>query len=291
MKELWDVKPSEGGVKLLAFLKTKVGEKFSTRQLKGFLENNSCTLNGRIERFGSTELVSGDKITLTSHADTASFLKRPSILFEDIDLIVINKPSGISSEDPALKSFLGPSLGKLILMHRLDKGTSGALLFARNEKTENELQLLFRQRKIEKCYLAIVDGIPKKRTGIIDNFLGKIRGYQGQSVWGAVAKNEGLRAVTEWELERHFFNSSLLKCMPLTGRTHQIRVHLSGIGHPILGDIQYGRHFTCDYHPSRPLLHALSLSFYHPTTGKKITVTAPEPDDFKRAVQILEGVK
>jgi len=271
-----------------------VGEKFSTRELKSLLESNGCTLNGRMERFGSVGLVAGDKVTLESSSREKIDVtkKRPTILFEDSDFVVINKPAGISSEDSSLKKSLEKSLGHLILMHRLDKGTSGALLFARNENTEKAFQLLFRQRKIEKHYLAIVDGIPTKSKGIIDNFLGKISGYQGQSIWGPVPKDKGLQAITEWKIEKRFSKSSLLNCKPLTGRTHQIRVHLSCIGHPILGDVQYGQYFVCDdYHPKRPLLHALSLSFCHPITGKKLVITAPEPDDFKEAVLALKSVK
>lgn len=291
MKESWQVAPCEGGCKLIAFLKIKTGEKFSSRQLKSLLENNSCTVNGRIERFGSVCIVTGDQICLVTENIPTPLLEPIVILLKDKDFIIINKPSGISSEDPLLKKRLEPSFGELTLMHRLDKATSGALLFARNEEIAKAIVLLFRERKIEKKYLAIVDGVPKKPKGRIENFLGKIRGYQGQSIWGAVLKDEGLQAITTWEVEERFSESCLLKCFPLTGRTHQIRVHLSSIGHPILGDVQYGKHFTCKYQANRTLLHASMIAFSHPKTHKKISVIAPEPKDFTLAVKTLKGVQ
>ena len=123
--------------------------------------------------------------------------------------------------------------------------------------------------------------------GKVENYLGKKQAYAGQTIWGAVSPSRGLYACTEWERLKKGDISSLVACHPTTGRTHQIRVHMAEMGHPILGDYQYGKRFLCPYRPPRILLHAEEFSFYHPSTGKSLCLTAPLPDDFKIAQQKL----
>jgi RluA family pseudouridine synthase len=171
-----------------------------------------------------------------------------------------------------------------ILLHRLDKDTTGVLLFARNEVAAKEIENLFKKRHIKKTYLAIVRGIPSKSSGIIKNYLGKLHTYHGQTIWGAVSENKGLPAKTFWKIKKKCGDASLLICHPETGRTHQIRAHLSELGHPILGDHQYGGTTTGLYHPERVLLHASELTFEHPTTKKMIHIKSPLPEDFITAI-------
>jgi 23S rRNA-/tRNA-specific pseudouridylate synthase len=162
-------------------------------------------------------------------------------------------------------------------------------MFTRGSAFREKMVSAFKTHEIEKVYLAIVDGIPKNSSGIIDNYLGKIHEYEGQSLWGTVPAHKGHHAVTAWELQKKGFQASLLRCYPKTGRTHQIRVHMSEMGHPILGDKQYGRSVHCPYNALRCLLHAYELSFIHPDTQQKMHFQAPLPQDFKIALDQLMG--
>lgn len=172
-------------------------------------------------------------------------------------------------------------------MHRLDRDTTGVLLFAKTAEALEAMVSLFRKHHVQKTYYALVAGVPKDKKGVVDNFLGKKHLYQGQTIWGAVSLDKGLRAVTEWEIEKSGKHAALLRCSPKTGRTHQLRVHLSEMGHPILGDFQYCRTFTSPYQPARCLLHAASLSFPHPITQTAMTLTSPIPEDFSEASKEL----
>lgn len=280
----WQISKEESGTKLLQFLQNKLGKEFSLRKLKQALEQNLCLVNGRVEHFATTVVGWGDKVefALDKMVLKASFVS-PSILFEDNDFLFLDKPSGISSEDKTLiKS------GNITLAHRLDKETSGVLAFTKTERAKEALYNLFKERKVSKRYFAIVAGIPGKSAGRIDNFLGKIADYEGQNLWGIVPK--GLRAVTDWKCLSRSKNASLLVCIPLTGRTHQIRVHLASIGHPILGDKLYNKLKNAPYIPKRCLLHAAELGFVNPFTGKHLVIASTPPTEFMEAADIL-GLK
>jgi 23S rRNA pseudouridine955/2504/2580 synthase/23S rRNA pseudouridine1911/1915/1917 synthase len=275
---IWEVTPQESGQKLVAYLRSKLSADYSLRRIKEAIEQNACTINGRIERFASTVVAKGDKIafTLVNKQDVASAV----IIYQDNYLLACNKPAGVSSEDPLLK----PS-PELILLHRLDKDTTGVLLWAKNSLIAEKMLLLFKERLVKKSYLAIVDGVPKQKVGRIENQLGKVCQYQGQSLWGPVKK--GLTAITDWRTVKEFRSAALLACSPQTGRTHQLRVHLSGIGHPILGDKQYSKNPKSSFRPSRCLLHAARVEFIHPATGTPLTIEAELPADFKLALETI----
>lgn len=276
----WDVTAQESGLKLSVFLKSKLGDAHSARQIKSAIEHNACTINGRIERFATSFVGRGDRVEFKMVEAVKPALT--GLLFQDAYLLASNKPAGISSEDPKLC----PQPGA-ILLHRLDKDTTGVLLWAKDKETAAQMEELFKKRLIKKSYQAVVDGIPKDKAGHIENQLGRLHQYQGQSFWGPVDK--GLIAITDWRLEKKLDKSALLFCFPQTGRTHQIRIHLSGLGHPILGDKQYGGRQASLWRPSRCLLHAYQVVFNHPQTGKPLTITAPIPDDFHEAFKALGG--
>ncbi len=285
MKEHWIVNPDESGLKLVDFLKRHLDPTLSSRHIKKCIENNACTINDRIERFASAAVGQGDTITFISKEQPYSTpIDRSRLLFEDHDLFIINKPSGIASDDPQLLRALHHLSPQLLLVHRLDKETSGALIFAKSTEMREKMIHLFRQKKVEKTYLALVDGIPTQKSGIIDNYLGKLHSYEGQALWGPVDSKQGQHARTEWQLQQAGKEAAVLVCKPITGRTHQIRVHLSGIGHPILGDYQYGRRFRCSCHPNRCMLHAYRLAFIHPITGSEIRLEAPVPEDMQKVM-------
>lgn len=286
----WKVKPGETGDKLQNFIRAKLGD-VSARQIKKWIESNLCRINGRTERFASAVLGAGDTVALdvvkTSVAEqsgTEGLASPDRILYEDFAILIYDKPAGLTSDDPRLLAILSNGRSGLALAHRLDRDTTGVLLFGKTPEALRGLEGLFKARKINKTYLAICDGIPKQHSGVIENYLGKLKVYQGQTLWGEVPKAKGSIAKTTWYCERKGSTACLMRCAPETGRTHQIRVHLSSIGHPILGDHQYGKDFRCPFRPKRCLLHALSVSFVHPETDQQLVVEAPIPADFLAAL-------
>jgi RluA family pseudouridine synthase len=200
-------------------------------------------------------------------------------LYEDEELIFINKPPGRVSE----------SFEEYFLVHRLDKETSGVLLLAKSPSMQKELEALFFEKGVEKEYLAICDKEVSLESWKVDNFLGKKVSYDGGVLFGSTSKEKGNKAVTFFEKVKSTPNASLILAKPVTGRTHQIRVHLKEKGHPILGDWQYEKKFQCPLHPPRLMLHALKLAFIHPRTKEKLSVTAPLFDDFLEVQKSLFG--
>lgn len=279
----WIVSSSEHAWTLSAFLKEKLKEGLSANGIKKAIHAKQCTVNDRIESFATYQVVEGDRIEFTPSAALTSN-ESLSIVFEDAYFAMIDKPAGLVCEEKIFQKALGRPWH---LVHRLDKETSGLLLVAKTEKAKEAAIALFSQRKIQKIYLALVDGKMEEKEGIIDNCLGKKGQYQGQTLYGEV-KDGGLRAITHFRCLQRSKEASLLLCDLKTGRTHQIRVHFAEKGHPLLGDSQYAqRSFRCSYRAKRHLLHSSKLSFIHPFTHKKIEMEAPAPSDFEEAVRVL----
>jgi RluA family pseudouridine synthase len=270
---LMKVTPDERGMRLLAYLKEKKAFNASVKSLKRAIETRLCSVNGQIERFSSYVLGSGDVIELKP-VQAADQTLLPITLYEDKDLLICSKPAGLLSETVP-DFFVGCQI-----VHRLDKDTSGALILAKNQAMKEALIALFVKRAIKKSYLAIADGVFKSEKFKVDNFLTKKFAIQGQSIYASA--KEGQRAITRFSLLKKSQSSSLVLCEPITGRTHQIRVHLSELGHPILGDLQYGKSFRSPLQPVRHLLHAYELTFCHPKTNIELKVQAPIPEDFQR---------
>lgn len=291
----WIVPSEDSGKKVIAYLTERLGDRYSARSLKRVLESNRCQINGRVERFASAVVGKGDHILLQLEDLEASpiTLKVESsrILYEDNCLVIYDKPPGVNCDEKGILKILKAYNPQLQLIHRLDRDTTGVLILAKSPVIFEKMVLEFKEHQVNKCYIAIVDGVLEKKEGEVDNYLGKKHVYAGQTIWGSVKKEEGLHAHTDWIKIKEGKNASLVFCYPVTGRTHQIRVHLAGIGHPIVGDFQYCKRFRCAYRPNRYLLHAYRVSFPHPITGKEIDVQAPLPDDFNQAQQNLFGTK
>ena len=263
----WKVEKRE---QLAHFLQEKIGE--SRKKIRRLLEQNCCKVNGRIERFGSVWLEKG---TVVEFVISEALSTQWMTLFENEYFKIVDKIANWAcSESNCSKTFHG----KLFLVHRLDKDTTGAFLLAKSILVRDELMALFANREIEKEYLAIVDGVILKDHGVIDNFLARKGSFHGQTIWGSAKKGD--RAITHWEVVARGKDHSLVSCKPITGRTHQIRVHMAEMGHPILIDRQYARNFRSKILVSRPLLHAYRLCFSY--RGEKVDVTCSPPEDFKK---------
>lgn len=234
-------------------------------------------------------------------------MDRIDTLFEDQNLIVINKPAGIPvhggpnvkgetlvdfllSKFPEVKN-VGDDPIRPGIVHRLDKDTSGVLVVARNQDTFEKLKLLFKLRKIEKVYLAIVCGRVKTREGSITLPIGRaVKNPTRRGVDHPKSRIRGAReAHTDYRVLKKNSDFSLLEVRPKTGRTHQIRVHLKSIGHPVACDSVYGgKKVSCPSGASRQLLHAKSLAFSFPE-GRKLQFEADPPDDFSKALEIIDN--
>jgi len=220
------------------------------------------------------------------------------VLFEDEDIIVINKPAGLTVHPGAgqrehtlvnaLLSHCGVSLSGIGgkerpgIVHRLDKETSGCLVVAKNDIAHRELSKQFAARTVEKIYLALVTGKLRKPAGVIEEKIGRHPVHRQRM---RVTSLRGRTAKTEYRVICSSEQASLIECRLHSGRTHQIRVHLHHLGHAVLGDKVYAARFAKNF--PRQMLHAWKLGFHHPRTGELKNFEAPSPADFKQAVSAV----
>jgi RluA family pseudouridine synthase len=218
------------------------------------------------------------------------------ILYIDDVLLVIDKPAGLPSlpdgYDPAaahVRSLLEPVFGRVWIVHRLDRGTSGALLLARSAEAHRLLNLQFDRRQVSKIYHAIVHGVPEWGAKTVDLPLRVNVGHKHRT---AVDPERGKPAVTDLRVLQRFPGYALVKAVPATGRTHQIRAHLAALGHPLLADDLYGSPPVSEADPpiSRLALHALLLNIEHPVLHTQLHFKAPYPEDFERALERLRSM-
>jgi len=222
------------------------------------------------------------------------------LLYEDEGLLIVDKPAGLlavpsspdaTDEDTVLrrvKEFVGrrakhPYVG---IVHRIDRDTSGAILFALSHASRMALRPLFREHRIERRYAALVWGEPRDETGVVDLPIHEayVRGRRRVALQG----EPGRSALTKWTVAERLEGAALLHLELGTGRQHQIRVHLAQIGFPILGDTIYGPAKRLRSPPvRRQMLHARVLAFVHPLTGARIRAESPLPADFERVLAAL----
>jgi 23S rRNA pseudouridine1911/1915/1917 synthase len=260
----------------------------------------------------SYRLKSGDRIALSIPSARTCDLEPQevafAVIYEDASLIVLDKPPGVVIH-PAPGHYEGTLVHGLLrhcrdlagiggemrpgIVHRLDKDTSGLMVVVKNDRSHASLSSQFKARKVNKQYLAIVHGIPQDHEGTIDLPVSR---HPVRRKEMTVTRSGGRGAVTQWRKEEELSGCfSLLAVRPRTGRTHQIRVHLSHLGHPIAGDPVYGfrktwwkRHFPPGEEVvRRQMLHAQKLGFIHPDSGEYREFAAPIPEDMGKVLDLL----
>ncbi len=270
MKKI-NISPDDVGSRIEKFLsKNALGFSLTQKLIrkKQILVNDQKIQNGY-------KIETGDEITIPNIEFTQKTNKKPkvskeniakitkNIIFQDDNIIAINKPSGIATQGGSnIKFSVAHSLPYLKfgneqtpkLVHRLDKDTSGILLISRNRQISDVLLDKFKNKQISKTYLALIIGTPSKKSGEIN--LPLLKKYQGRNEKIYVDKN-GKEAITKYKILSSRDNISLIELYPITGRTHQLRVHMKEIGHPILGDYKYGQKGKNDF--KRLALHAFKI--------------------------------
>lgn len=211
------------------------------------------------------------------------------IIHKDDHILIVNKPAGLpvlpdgwEKDAPYLVKLLEAEFGKVFIVHRLDKTTSGVMAFARTAESHRLLNMQFESHEAEKIYHAIVEGNPNWNEKAAKF---PLRADVGKKHRTAVDDRRGKPSETRFRILKRYQAGALVEAKPLTGRTHQIRVHAYALGHPLVGDVLYGASETDLI--QRPALHAWSLALTHPTTKERITFRAEQPEDFVSALERL----
>ncbi len=317
-KHQFSVKTNSARSRLDQFLTTQLPELSRTR-VKTLIIEGQVTVNMKPHGDPASRVVAGDRVIITVPPPQSS---KPTpqripidIAYEDKDLIVLNKPAGLVVHPApghpdntlvnALLSHCGPTLSGIGgvrrpgIVHRLDKDTSGLLVVAKNDQTHRQLTNSFITKAIKRKYKAIVLGVPEPRQSDVKASIG--RNPKNRKKMAVVSKG-GKAAQTFYQVEKIFGDkdASLIVCELTTGRTHQIRVHMAEIGHPVLADRLYGGHRGLRQNSGsltkiilrdfpRQALHAFTLSFSHPTTNEFMEFRSNLPEDMANLVTLLES--
>ena len=281
----WIVSYKEEGMRLVNFIKLKTGSALSCRVIKSELEKGVARVNNIIETFASKKLRKGDIVQVEKSWDkklssiTKTVETPPKKLYEDDYFIALDKKAGFLCEDSEVQKYFPDC----ILVHRLDRQTSGVLLLAKSQAAKSKMKSLFKDKKIFKTYVAVVDGRVSEKRQKIESFLVRREDSEGKVLWRE-NRTKGLHATSVFELIKARKLYSVVKCFPITGRTHQLRVHLLGLGHPILGDYQYFRDFKYPRFINRLMLHSYQIEFTHPFLEKRIRIISFLPKEFKNFI-------
>ena len=312
------VSNEQNGQRVDLFL-SRVIPDLSRSHFKKLIKQDLVLVNGAPVK-PSYETRAGDRIVAKVPAQGPDDILKPEpmrldILFEDEDMLIVNKAPGLvvhpgagHAEGTLVHGLLAHSPRLAVqgsplrpgIVHRLDKDTSGALVVAKSERAYLNLVKQFKERGVRKEYLALVYDSPAKSEGEISSLLGRDPAHRKKI---AVLEKRGRSALSRWRIEKSWGETSLLKVRIETGRTHQIRVHLSHVGHPVVGDEIYGgggkraRHVKSApvrdllLGTKRQMLHAIRLEFTHPVTGTVVSVDAPLPDDFRELIERLDSIQ
>lgn len=272
----------------------------SRSQAAKWIENGLCTVNGAVQTKPSFKAGMGATLTIDVPEATESTVEKENIpleiLYEDEDVAVVVKPCGMVVH-PAAGNESGTLVNALLyamddlsgiggvkrpgIVHRLDKDTSGLLMVAKNDRAHVSLSEQLKNRTMEKHYLAVVDGCMREESGLVDKPIARSKKDRKKMA----IDPEGREALTEWTLIENLKNAALLDVHIMTGRTHQIRVHMQSLHHPVAGDPIYGQ--KNGVKAPRLMLHAYTLAFDHPRTGERLFFKADPPEAFEKTLKKL----
>ena len=292
------------GERLDAFLARSV-ENLSRSGAQKLLEEGCVLLNGKPGK-KNDKLSAGDAVSVTipepKEVNIAPTEMPLDIVYEDEDVVVLNKPKGLvvhpaaGHQDDTLVNGLLHALGDQLsgingelrpgIVHRIDKDTSGLLAVAKNDHAHTFLASQLKDHTMARTYEAIVCGSFREDTGTVDAPIGR---HPSDRKKMCVTARNSKNAVTHWEVVRRYRGYTHIRCRLETGRTHQIRVHMAHIGHPILGDTVYG-HKKPELGQDSQCLHAGALCFRHPKDGRPVMVFAPLPEYFQQVIEKLEKI-
>lgn len=278
----------------------------SRSRFQRLIHSGCVEIAGRLAAKSGESIAEGDVIRVhleTPRAQVAAENLPLDILYEDGDLAVLNKSAGMVVH-PGAGIYTGTLVNALLyhfqhlssaggderpgIVHRLDKMTSGVMLVAKNDAAHRALAVAFKERAILKTYTALVHGVMRVNEGAVEAPVGRDPTHRYRMKTGGERARE---ALTRYSVLRRFQDLTLLKVAPRTGRTHQIRVHLASIGHPVVGDTSYGAPARIRIAGveqktlPRTFLHASSIELAHPITGKPLAFTAPLPPDLERFLE------
>lgn len=294
------VAPEDDGLRIDAYLRAHT--EFSRSRISALMLEGAVSVDGVAQAKPAFKVAAGQRIALavpqTRPVDIVPQDIPLDILYQDADVAVVNKPCGMvvhpaaGNEDGTLVNALLYHVHDLSgiggemrpgIVHRLDKDTSGLILIAKNDRAHAALSEQFKARTMEKHYRAVAFGRFPEDSGLID---APIARHPVDRKRMAVVP-DGKPSQTQWRVLEHLRGATDLDVHLLTGRTHQIRVHMHSIGHPLLGDRIYAPNLKTSVHIPRLMLHAYSLAFTHPTTGERMTLCAPLPENFETTLEKL----
>ena len=288
------------GLRIDAYLRANT--EFSRSRVSNLMLEGAVSVDGEVQVKPSYKVSAGQRVVLAvpqvRSVDIVPQNIPIDILYQDADVVIVNKPCGMvvhpaaGNEDRTLVNALLYHVHDLSgiggemrpgIVHRLDKDTSGLILIAKNDKAHALLSDQFKERSMEKHYRAVAFGNFREESGLID---APIARHPVDRKKMAIVP-DGKPSQTEWKVLERLKGATYLDVHLLTGRTHQIRVHMHSIGHPLLGDRIYAPNIKTSVHIPRLMLHACSLAFTHPTTGERMELTAPLPEKFEMALDKL----
>ena len=274
---------------------------YTRSKIQKMIENGNILVNGNIIK-DSYKLKKNDNIEITELIEETDIIPENiplDIYYEDDDLIVVNKPSGMVVH-PAPGNYTGTLVNALLyhtnnlstintnvrpgIVHRIDADTSGLLLVAKNDKTHNILADAIAKKEVVREYIALVEGIIKEDSATIDAPIGRDANNRKKM---CVTDTNSKDAVTHIKVLERLNNATLIKCKLETGRTHQIRVHLKYIGHPVVNDPVYSNKKIIDENFGQ-MLHAEKLGFVHPTTKEYMEFTSSVPEEFNKILELYK---
>jgi 23S rRNA pseudouridine1911/1915/1917 synthase len=294
----WVVPAAQGGIRLDRFL-VALGELGTRSQIRRLITDQLVWVEDRPAKPG-TVVRPGQTIRVERPQPSVGVVRPQAmdlaVLFEDAWLMVIDKPAGLVVH-PAPGHWEGTLVNALLhrwgetssdldparlgIVHRLDKDTSGVLVVAKDAPTLAALGRQFRRREVSKEYLALVHGRVRGDSGLVDRPIARHPVHRKRMA----VREHGRTAITRYQVIERFARATFVRALPETGRTHQIRVHLAALGHPILRDATYGAaRATPLASLGRHALHAASIAFQHPATAERLTVRAPLPADLAAAI-------